>query len=112
MITTLQARSMTNEQVLDVLKKSCVRHKQKLIHAKYNQGTLALVALVDVIVDYDGVEMDMDSVLIGLCDFNFTPVDDDRLQLTDEDYCPATIVTCDEEEYRELERATGGVQLI
>lgn len=112
MITELQARSMSNEQVLDVIKKSCCRCKQTLIHATYNPITLGLVILVDKIVDFGGVEADVDSVLIGLCDFDFNPVEDDRLNIHNEPCCPATIVTCNESDYFELAKATGGVSLV
>lgn len=112
MITELQARTMSNDKVLEVLRKSCEKYSEKLIHAQYNPVTLELTVLVDSILDYGGVEADMDSVLIGLCDFDFNPVEDDRLDIHNEPCCPATIVTCNELNYFELAKATGGVVLL
>ena len=48
MITELQARSMSNEQVLEVLRKSCEKRSEKLIHAQYNPVTLELTVLVEM----------------------------------------------------------------
>lgn len=112
MITELQARRMSNEQVLEVLKRSCERHNQKLIHAQYNSASLELAVLVDEIRDFGSVEADMDSVLIGLRDFNFRPVEDDRPHLSNEPCCPATIVICNKDNYIDLAKVTGGVQVI
>lgn len=112
MITELQARRLSNEQILDVLKKSCIRHNQHLIHAQYNPTTLELTVLVNEIINFGGVEADMDSVLIGLCDLDFKPVQDNKLELSNEPCCPATIVTCDQSNYYALAKATGGIQLI
>ncbi len=112
MITELQGRKMSNEQVLEVLKKSCESCGQVLIHAQYNSATLELTVLVDAVKDFGKVDTDMDNVLIGLCDFDFNPVEDTRLQLINEPFCPATIVTCDSENYMSMARSTGGTVLI
>lgn len=112
MITELQARRMTNEQVLGVLQKACNRYEQKLIHAQYNPTTLELTALVDEIKSYGSVEADVDSVLIGLWDLNFKPVADNTLCLVNEPCCPSTIITCNADNYHSIARATRGVQLV
>lgn len=112
MITELQGRKMTNAQVLDVLKKSCDRHGETLIHARYNSETLQLTVLVNAITVEGGIEDDMDSVLIGLCDLDFKPIEDAVLQLEDESYCPATIVKCNTTSYFALSDAIGGEVLL
>lgn len=97
MITKLQGRSMTNEQVLEVLKKSCEKHGEVLIHAQYNPITVSLVALIEEVKAFGYVDADMDAVLIGLYDMDLNPVKDDTLHLENEPCCPSTIVTCNTE---------------
>ncbi len=68
MITVLQGRNMSNEQVLDVLRRSCSKYNQKLIHAQFDPVSLELVVLVDYINSDGSVETDMEGVLIGIYD--------------------------------------------
>lgn len=112
MITRLQARSMTNEQVFDIVKKACDRNNTKVIRAKFNNVTLELIILVEKIINIGDIECDIDAVLIGVYDLEFNQVEDSTLKLEYEPCCPNTLVTSDFENYKGLTEGTGGEEFV
>ena len=112
MITRLQARNMTNEQVFSIVKKACSKYDTEVIKAKYNPKDLSLYVLVKEVKMLGAVNCDIDSVLIGVYDFDFNLISDTRIELKDEPFCPATIVTSNIENYKALTDMMSGEEFV
>lgn len=89
MITELQARKMTNLEVLEVAQKSCLKYGVKILHANYIKDSMNLFMLVDDQEAANNVVMEMTGVLVGVFDTNLNQVEDSiALDDTDSECCP------------------------
>ena len=102
MITELQARKMTNLEVLEVAQKSCLKYGVKMLHANYIKDSMNLFMLVDNLEAANNVVMELTGVLIGIINVDLEQVDD-AVYLTEQgsDCCPIVTVTDDETEYKQ-----------
>ena len=89
MITELQARHMSKQDIIDVLRKSCAKHNVTLVHANYIADDMNLLLLVENRKFVSSVVMEMAGVLIGVFDTNLNQVEDSiALNDTDSECCP------------------------
>lgn len=89
MITELQARHLSKQDIIDVLRKSCAKHNVALIHANYIVDDMDLLLFVENCKFVSNVVMEMTGVLIGVFDTNLNQVDDSiDLDDADSECCP------------------------
>lgn len=102
MITELQARKMTNLEVLEVAQKSCLKYGVKMLHANYIKDSMNLFMLVDDQEAANNVVMELTGVLIGIINVDLEQVDD-AVYLTEQesDCCPIVTAIDDETEYKQ-----------
>lgn len=113
MITELQARRLTNEQIKEAILHSAEKHGVNILHANYREYDMDLFMLTDNLKKSFSVVSDMNCILIGILDVNGNEVDDNDISSDiDGEECPVVRVTAEEQQYNDMCSERGGEDIL
>ena len=109
-ITEFAVSTMTDKDVLDIIKRSCNRWGFNLLRAYFIRSSLEVYLLFDGQCDDGHVSMDVDGALAGYLD-RFTFEDLNCELSINSEVCPNTICIKSKENYDSITSSAGGVEL-
>lgn len=109
-LNELAVNSMTEEDVIKVIKKSCELRGAKLLKVNYVKKLLQLVVLVEGDIYVRGaVSLDVESVLCGFADSETLEFVDNELADNVEGPCPDVMVINNNTDYIDITSNNGGI---
>lgn len=110
-LNELAVNSMTEEDVIRVIKRSCELRGAKLLKVNYNRKILSIIILIEGDIDMQGeISLDIDGVLCGFVDSTTFELLDNELADDIKGPCPNTTVMTNRDNYNIIAESNGGVE--